>query len=496
MEKNKDVLADEDLSNYYMKKKESSETKSEKKEQKTDKKSEKKAGGNKTNKRQKRVIVGLSIATGILGLATMGFGIAYGVTQSQSNELGTRLENVYQKNFFDLVDSVNNAEIKLSKVLNSSTPTYQKKLLNEISQNATAAEVSIAALPLEQSDINDNVRMVNQISGYTSTLADKLSNGGTLTTGEQDTLQDIYNNVYTMKVQLNNFARKMQESNYSILKHSMKLNANDSNFSTQMNHLHDINTEYPTMIYDGPFSDSVTNAQVKGLTGKRVNKEEANKIVNERFKNVISINFDSETNGRFETFNFRIKNTDEEMLYVQVSKIGGNILTVSGAGPDNRSESVSEDDAEKIALQFAKDNGIETPEVVWKDSIGKDSYFNIAPKTNGIVLYPDLVKVKVDLASGTVVGYDATTYFTNHTDRKLGSFAKTFDDLRGRIPSSLTIVGERKVLAPLDYNREVLCLEFECINSDDTYYFYLNAQTGDEENILKVIKTDDGNKLL
>lgn len=494
MEKNKDVLADEDLSNYYMKKKEKAD------EERTDKKIEKKekkiANQSKINKRQKRAIIGLSIATGILGLATMGFGIAYGVTQSQSNELGTRLENVYQKNFFDLVDSVNNTEIKLSKVLNSSTPTYQKKLLNEISQNATAAEVSIAALPLEQSDINDNVRMVNQISGYTSTLADKLSNGGSISTSERDTLQDIYDNILTMKVQLNNFARRMQQDNYSILAHSMKLDTNDSNFSTQMNHLHDINTEYPTMIYDGPFSDSVTNAQVKGLTGKRVTKEEAHKIANERFKNVISINFDSETSGRFETFNFRIKNTDEEMLYVQISKIGGHILTVSGAGPDNRSESISEDDAEKIALQFAKDNGVENPDIVWKDSIGKDSYFNIAPKSNGVVLYPDLVKVKIDLASGTVVGYDATTYFTNHTDRNLGSFAKTFDDVRGRIPTSLTIVGERKVLAPLDYNREVLCLEFECINSDDTYYFYLNAQTGDEENILKVIKTDDGNKLL
>ncbi|MCM1324935.1 MAG: germination protein YpeB, partial [Acetobacter sp.] len=304
MKKNRDVLADGDLSNYYMKKKETSEDKTEKKIKKT----------KNTNKRQKRAIIGLSIATGILGLTTLGFGIAYSVTQSQSNELGTRLENVYQKNFFDLVDSVNNTEIKLSKVLNSSTPTYQKKLLNEISQNATAAEVSIAALPLEQSDINDNVRMVNQISGYTSTLADKLSNGGTITSSEQDTLQDIYNNVYTMKVQLNNFARKMQESNYNILQHSLKLDTNDSNFSTQMNHLHDINTEYPTMIYDGPFSDSVTNAQVKGLNGKRVNKEEAHKIVNERFKNVISLDADSETNGRFETFNFRLKNTDEEML--------------------------------------------------------------------------------------------------------------------------------------------------------------------------------------
>lgn len=497
MEKNKDVLADERLDNYYMKKKETG-TKTQKDSQPAKKENKPSKNKSKSNcsKKNKAAIIGLAITTGILGLTTIGFSIGYGVTQSQSNMLGTRLENVYQKNFFDLVDSVNNTEIKLSKILNSSTPSYQKKLLTEVSQNATAAEVSIASLPLEQSDINDNVRMVNQISGYTSTLADKLSNGGSITSAEHDTLQDIYDNILTMKTQLNNFARKMQQDNYNILAHSLKLDTDDSNFSTQMNHIHDVNTEYPTMIYDGPFSDSVTNAQIKGLKGDRVSKEDAKKIVSERFKNVISLYFDSETNGRFETFNFRLKNSDEETIYVQVSKIGGHILTVSGAGPDRRAESISESDAEKIALQFVKDNGIEAPEVVWKDTLDKDSYFNIAPKSNGIVLYPDLVKVKVDLASGTVVGYDATTYYTNHTSRNLGTFAKTFDDVKGKIPSSLTIVNQRKVLAPLDYNREVLCIEFECINSEDTYYFYLNAQTGAEENILKVIKTDDGSKLL
>ncbi len=477
MKKNKDVLSVDN--NYYMKKKE-----------------DEKANKPKSSKSKamRGAIVGLSIATGILGLSTIGFGVAYGVTQSQANDYGTRLENVYQKNFYDLVDSVNNAEIKLSKILNSSTSSYQKKLLNEVSLNATAAEVSIAALPLSQGDINENIRMINQISGYTSTLADRLSTGANLTSAEMDTLQDIYDNILAMKTQLNKFARKIQ-GGYNILDHSINLDSG-SDFSMQMAQMHDVDIDYPTMIYDGPFSDSVVNSTIKGLTGNKVSKEDANKVVSERFKNIVSLYFDSDTNGRFDTYNFRLKNSDEEMLYVQVSQIGGHILTVSGSSGANSTKSMEQDDAEKIALEFAKINGVENPEVVWEDSIKNDAYFNIAPVQNGVVLYPDLVKVKVDLATGTVIGYDATTYFTNHTGRNLPSASKTITDVRGKVPKQLTVVGERKVLAPLDYNREVLCYEFECINSEDTYYFYINASTGDEENILKVIKTDDGNKLL
>ncbi len=364
----------------------------------------------------------------------------------------------------------------------------------EVSKNATTAEESISYLPLSQDDINQNVRMINQISGYTSTLADKLAEGGNLTAAEKDTLQEIYDNVLTMKNELNKFARKIQ-AGYNILDNSMNLRTGRSDFSSQMAQIHDVDIEYPTLIYDGPFSDSVVNSKIKGLSGNKVSKEEASEVLNKMFKNVVSVHFETETNGRFETYNFRLKNSNDEMQYVQVSKTGGHILTVSGTGSAGNS-SIQEDDAEKIALEFAKENGIENPKVVWKDTIANDSYFNIAPVQNGVVLYPDLVKVKIDLVSGSIVGYDATTYYTNHTSRSLGSFGTSIETARAKIPTSLTVVGERKVLAPLEYNREVLCYEFECVNSDDTYYFYINGSTGDEENILKVIKTDDGSKLL
>ena len=447
----------------------------------------------KKNDGKKAAIIALAITTGVLGATTTGFAIGYGITQSQANDYGNRLESVYQKNFYDLVDSVNNTEIKLSKVLNSSSSSYQKKLLSEISKNATESESCIASLPLSQSDINESVRLVNQVSGYTSTLSEKLAKGGSLSGDEMKTLEEIYDNLASIKAQLNKFARKMQNG-YSILDNSMNLNTKGSAFSSELMK-GDVDIKYPTMIYDGPFADSVVDVAVKGLTGKKESKETAKEVISTRFKNIVELKFDSEAKGKFDTYNFRLKNSDDEMLYVQVSQIGAHILTVSGVGKSGNG-SIEQEDAGKIALEFAKDNGIENAQIVWKDTIGANAYFNIAPVQNGITLYPDLVKVKVDLDSGTIIGYDATTYYTNHNSRTLGSFSYDASDLRGKIPSALTIVGERKCLAPLDYNREELCIEFECINDSETFYIYLNGQTGEEENILRVIKTDDGSKLL
>ena len=82
---------------------------------------------NVENKRQKRfsksLVIGLSIAVGVLGLSTIGLGVAYGCMASTSNDYAIQLENVYQKNLYDLVESVNNTETKLSKILASNSPT-------------------------------------------------------------------------------------------------------------------------------------------------------------------------------------------------------------------------------------------------------------------------------------------------------------------------------------------------------------------------------------
>ena len=191
----------------------------------------------------------------------------------------------------------------------------------------------------------------------------------------------------------------------------------------------------------------------------------------------------------------RAENSNNETLYIQVTKIGGHILTVSGAGKSGAT-TVTEENAKKIALDFAKNNGVENGQVVWSDSLYEDLYLNIAPVQNGIVLYPDLVKVKIDMTSGTVVGYDATTYFTNHTARSLSKGSLTKAEAEAKIPSSFTIVQSRIVLSPLDYNREVVCYEVEATKDDNTYYFYFNTEDGGTENILKVIKTDNGSLLM
>ena len=51
-------------------------------------------------------------------------------------------------------------------------------------------------------------------------------------------------------------------------------------------------------------------------------------------------------------------------------------------------------------------------------------------------------------------------------------------------------------LIPNEYVGETLCYEFMCINEGSTYYIYIDANTGLQMNILKIVETDDGNLLM
>ena len=100
------------------------------------------ASEKKKRKKKTAAIIALSITTGVLALSTVGLGIGLGISEHNSMNYKTDLENVYNNNFYNLLDSVNNLENKLSKTLSSSSgSTYQRKMLLEASKNADRKSV-------------------------------------------------------------------------------------------------------------------------------------------------------------------------------------------------------------------------------------------------------------------------------------------------------------------------------------------------------------------
>ncbi|MDD2445271.1 MAG: germination protein YpeB [Clostridia bacterium] len=528
--------------------------------------------------------LGLMITIWVLsGLLVLSL-ILYAASIQNANNLASSLEDIYQKNFYDLVDNVNNTETKLAKVLSSTDETYQAKMLEEISKNSNMAQENLNNLPYSINGLDESIKFINQVSGYSDILSKNLKKGETLSDSEYKTLENIYDSVLNMKDSLNQMSKDMWNG-YSILRTSNSLDGDYNVFTNSIGSIKTNGVEYPTMIYDGPFADSQVKKEIKGLKGSVVTQAVAKQHLLEVLVDFTenTVDFENETKGNFETYDFSVKDNNNEKdirAYVQMTKIGGNLLTLSaynankedasnvdffknenmGSNKLNKEnlndeglnkkskEHLNEKDdfgnsdtqntenqsgisqrnidenfvdenkeaqkynnlkenqinnnklslnkAEAIALDFAKKNKLENMKVVWSDAVGGNAFINLAPIQNETILYPDLVKLKIDLYSGSVLGYEATAYYTNHINRTIQKGGISIDTAKSKIGGKYVVEEERLALIPLDYNKEILCYEFICKYGGDDYYFYINTETGKEENILKVIQTDNGNLLM
>ena len=438
----------------------------------------------------------LIIVTIILSIAVVALGILYGISLSSLNNFQTSLENVYQKNFYELVDEVNNAETKLNKVLASNSNTYRSKLLKEVSKNASEAQTRLNMLPYSINGLSDTISFVNQLSGYTETLAKSLDKGEKIDEKDQETLEKVYESVVNIKKSLNSMSKQMWEG-YNITSSSLKLDGDYNSLTSDMSAMNGEDIEYPTMIYDGPFSDSQVNKEVKGLNFSEVSMETAKNNLGKILTNISvdNLKFNGESSGHFQTYDFSYEDENGVYTFAQVTKKGGKLLTLSSQNI-YKTKKLELANAEKIALDFAKKTGIESMKVVWSDVVGDDAFINLAPVIDGVIIYPDLVKVKVDLTKGDVLGFEASSYYMNHVNRKILPARITESVAKAKIYSGLYVKDLRLALIPLEYGEEVLCYEFICSMNGNTYYVYINAVNGAEENILKVVQTDNGNLLM
>ena len=445
---------------------------------------------NKLTNKNKGLLIGLILAS-LLALVFIAlyFGDARG-----SGMLQGELDAVYSKNFYELVDNVNNAEVKLGKICASSQDDYSKKLLGELSKNCQSANNNLGGLPTGLENMQDINAFINQVGGYSQSLCDKVDKGGKLTTKDKNKLLEIYKTMQDVQNNLHKMNEKVING-YSIYEMSLKNEEDTSDFNSEITGIKTSSITYPTMIYDGPFSDSEANKKIKNLNDALVSVSKAKANIKDLYKTAADkdIVYVGETKSKFSTFDFKVM-LGENTVFVQLTKQGGLPLTISG-NDSSVSQKYSLADAKARAIAFMEAAGVKNMECVWYDNIEGEVYMNFAPVSSNVILYPDLVKVKVDLATGEITGYEASAYYTNHTKRNLPQATKLADEFKTQIPNGHAVESIRLVLAPIDY-AEVLCYEYKTTYNDDTYYFYFNAQNGNLANILRVIETEQGSKLM
>jgi len=429
----------------------------------------------------------------ILSLLTIALSIAFAVASKKYNKLQVQLENNYKRNYYNFVDNINDIEVDITKLVATNSSSTQKKLLSKIYENCTLASYNLNTMPISASKTNGLNSYINTLGGYAFSLINKVSTGEVLDSEELSTITTFHaiskNANYTISNYLSNL-----DFDYNILD-NMDFNNEygESNFDAGFVNLN-IDEEIPTLIFDGPFSDSITNKEIKGLPDFEISKEDALERVSlllEYYKN-FSIEYMGEANGKFSTYNFMLTNEEKDVqMYVQITKRGGLLLDITSYGSVGEKK-YSANECKDLALATANEFGFENLCVVWCAENGNIVYVNLAPIVNGVIYYPDLIKVKVDNNSGVIIGFEAKNYAYNHVDRAKFNYKIDIVTAQELLNSALKVRERNFCIIANDYNGESYAYEYVCTWEDYIYYVYLDVNTGEELKIMRVVDTKYG----
>ncbi len=430
-----------------------------------------------------------SVIIGLIVVMIAGFTYQAKVSADYKN----RLESQYIRAFDDLAEYVSTIETSLFKCAAVSSPQSVVRLANDIYAKAASASTCLSQLPLSDTNLENTSKFLSQVGDFTYMLALQYMENPVITEAQRQTMLDLSRYAVTLQSGLYDVQQKFYSGTLRFgTSHSKKEDA----FTGNMEQLEAQFQEYPSLIYDGPFSDHVQNKPSLLLqNAPDISKDEAQARIEEivSFERMGEMEYNGEMGGNLPNYMFTVYPDENRnrAITLQISKKGGMLLEML----DNRAVGESKieiDEAKKLAQQYLEKLGF---------SSMRDSYFevkdniatiNFAYCAHDIIYYPDLIKVRVAMDSGEILGMEASGYAINHTDRSFSPPQITAQDAQKRLSPALSVESVQLAVIPLVSQEEAFCYEFKCRMEDKTFLLYLSTETGDEEDVLMLLETEGG----
>ena len=420
----------------------------------------------------------------ILGYNLFNQKKSYAITKENDNNMA----------FYQVVGYVQNVKTYLAKSMVSKSAEHGAEILTHVWREANLALSYLGMLPIESQELENTEKFLNQVSEYSYALSRKNIDGSGLTDEDINKIKELYNYSNDLSNTLNEMA---DELNNGKLKWSDLMNntegsdiAEVSTFDVIEENFH----EYTGLIYDGAFSEHITSSDKKGLTGDEIDEENAKKkaedfIGKDKIKETKSNGYVE--NGSIPVYRFEMITHDNKTIGISISKKGGHVVFLN-YNRDVNEEKITEQDAVQKGKEYLAEKGFKDMQETY---YMKDNGFitvNYAYKQNDVVIYADLIKVKIALDNGEVIGLETTGYLNCHYDRNIPKNKISIEDARKHLSDKIQVTSEGLAMIPTEWKTEKFCYEFKGKIEDVDFIAYINAESGEEEDILIVTNTPNG----
>lgn len=408
-----------------------------------------------------------------------------------------KVQDEYNKAMYQVISYVQNVEVELQKLQLTNTDTLKISTLADIWRQSNLAKTCLDEFPVTQDSMQNASKFLTQVSDYSYSLMKQIIAGNGLTEQDygnikeissnavefSDVLSEIYQDLNAGRIKWDELAKIGNEKLPDVEGGNSNIESINKTFQN-----------YEGLIYDGAFSDHILTLEPNFLTGENVSEEEARTTIYELFEesSIESLEYTGDTVGTVELYNYNVKLKEEkETKTLSITKKNRKLYLMLYS-EDNTRDQISVEEASQKAMAFLEKNGITDVEETYYLQENHSVTINYAGVQDNVILYPDLIKVKVSLETGNILSYEAKGYIFNHSIRENLIPEVTIEQARAKINPDIEILAEGLAVIPTDSKSEILTYEFKGKIEDREFLIYINASSGLEEKILMILDTPGG----
>ena len=404
--------------------------------------------------------------------------------ETKINRLTADITNNTVRSVGDLQTYVSNIRSTLLKGIYSTSHKMLNSVAVKLSSDTAAARYALSDIPSENGVLGRTYTFLAQVADYSIYLSEKSGMGGEITAEETANLYSFIDYADGINEELSNLLASVKAGEINPTEDAPSI---DKSLGETLSTIDESFSEYPTLVYDGPFSDHIMNKEPKILGSEEIDEASARSVA-AKITGIngadLSKNEDSE--GNMPAFNYSYGDVS-----VSISKNGGFLIYMISE-KSAADQKITTDEAEIKANNFLETVGFQNLRKTYYEISDGVFYINYAYTENSVVFYPDLVKIGVSMEDGSIISFDSRGYLVNHYKRSLPEVKINAAEAEAKLPPNASLVSSSLALIP-DNSTEKLCYELRCKGErGEDLLIYVNAENGEEESVLILLIGENG----
>lgn len=428
-----------------------------------------------------------------LGVVTLALGTMLTFGWLYMDGMQASMASLHTESLYELNSIVDNLDANLSKARVANTAAEQIGVLNDIAVQSEMAETVLERFPVDMQIMQNMTSFVNKMGDSAQSMLRTIASGKKLTDAQTASLQYMYETNKQLKSALNELTANATEGDIM----EMLRGKTDGVMYSAFGEIDNTPVEVPKEINDGPFAENTEKVSAKNLEGaEEITAARAEELAQSYFKdyNVTGVSCTGEVVAeKLNCYNVTLSTNDGDM-WAQISKAGGKVVEFNSY-KDCSDKNFSVERCIAIAEDFLSDLGFGGMKAVWTSENGTVCNLNFAYADNGVIVYSDMIKLKVCEERGIVTGMEALAYVLNHTERDIPSPTVTKSEAKESLNAGFDVKTSRLTLIPTD-GGERLAWEFYGVYGDNDYFVYVDAQNAQEIEMFTVVGTAQGRALM